>query len=311
MEMRSRHFYGEGVAMEIRVLRYFLEVAREGNITHAAARLHVTQPTLSRQLKALEQELGKKLFTRSNYHIDLTEEGMLLRRRAEDILEMVELTEEEFRSLDDEDGGDVRIGCAEAEGLTSFFEALRSVRKRHSRVRFHIYTSETETINERLDRGLLDAAIIVQSVDLTRYNHLRLPGSTRWGLLAPSDDPLAQRGALRREDLLGLPLICSRQGLEEENLRWFGEMQDDLDIVATYDMLYNAALMTRCGIGYALGFEGIVPTGCGSDLRFLPLEPELASPMYIIWRRYQKFTPAFSLVLKELRLRFGDARDVE
>ena len=309
--MHSRYFYEKGVAMEIRVLRHFLEVAREGNITHAAARLHVTQPTLSRQLKALEQELGKKLFTRSNHHIVLTEEGMLLRRRAEDILEMVELAEEELRTLDDDDGGDVRIGCAETEGLASFFEALRSVRERHPRVRFHIYTSETEAINERLDQGLLDAAIIVQSVDLTRYNHLQLPGSTRWGLLVPSDDPLARHGTLQREDLLGLPLICSRQGLEEENLRWFGEMQDDLDIVATYDMLYNAALMTRCGIGYALGFEGIVPTGSGSDLRFLPLEPELASPMHIIWRRYQKFTPAFNLMLEELQQRFRDARAVE
>lgn len=292
--------------MEIRVLRYFLEVAREGNITHAAARLHVTQPTLSRQLKGLERELGKKLFTRSNYHIDLTEEGMLLRRRAEDILEMVELTEEEFRSLDDADGGDVRLGCAEAEGLAPLFDALRSLRERHPRIHFHIYTSGTEAINERLDQGLLDAAVIVQSVDLTRYNHLRLPGSTRWGLFVPEGDPLVGRSCLRREDLLGLPLICSRQGLEEENLRWFGEMQDELDIVATYDMLYNAALMTRCGIGYALGFEGIVSTGCGSGLRFLPLEPELSSPMHIIWRRYQKFTPACSLVLEELMRRFGE-----
>ena len=294
--------------MEIRVLRYFLEVAREGNITHAAARLHVTQPTLSRQLKTLERELGKKLFTRSNYHIDLTEEGMLLRRRAEDILDMVELTEEEFRSLDDAEGGDVRIGCAEAEGLALFFETLRTIRERYPRIRFHIYTSGTATINERLDQGLLDAAIIVESVDLTRYNHLRLPGSTRWGLLVPEGDPLAERGALRREDLLGLPLICSRQGLEEENLRWFGEMQDDLNIVATYDLLYNAALMTRCGMGYALGFEGIVSADRGSGLSFLPLEPELASPLYIIWRRYQKFTPAFNIVLEELQRRFGDRR---
>lgn len=292
--------------MEIRVLRYFLEVAREGNITHAAARLHVTQPTLSRQLKALEQELGKKLFTRSNYHIDLTEEGMLLRRRAEDIVEMVDLTEEEFRSLDDGEGGDVRIGCAEAEGLAPFFETLRAIRTRHPRIRFHIFTSGTDAVNERLDQGLLDAAVIVQSVDLSRYNHLRLPGSTRWGLLVPEDDPLARRETLRREDLLELPLICSRQGLEEENLRWFGEAQDSLDIVATYDMLYNAALMTRCGMGYALGFEGIVSTGGESGLRFLPLEPELASPLYVIWRRYQKFTPVFELVLGELMQRFGE-----
>ena len=291
--------------MEIRVLRYFLEVAREGNITHAAARLHVTQPTLSRQLKALEKELGKKLFTRSNYHIELTEEGMLLRRRAEDILEMVELTENEFRSLD-EDGGDVRLGCAETEGLASFFDALRSIRERHPRIRFHIFTRGTDAVNDRLDQGLLDAAVIVQSVDLTRYNHLQLPGSTRWGLLVPADDPLAQRGSLRREDLVGLPLICSRQGLEEENLRWFGEAQDSLDVVATYDLLYNAALMTRSGIGYALGFEGIVATGSESGLCFLPLEPELSSPMYVIWRRYQKFTPVFNLVLDELISTFGE-----
>ena len=291
--------------MEIRTLHYFLEVARERNITHAAARLHVTQPTLSRQIKALERELGKKLFTRSNYHIELTEEGMLLRRRAEEILKMVELTEEEFRSLDG-DGGDVRFGCAETEGLTSFFKALRSIQHTHPRIRFHIFTSGTDAVNERLDQGLLDAAVIVQSVDLSRYNHLQLPGSTRWGLLVPESDPLAQHEVLYRQDLVGLPLICSRQGLQEENLRCFGEIQDSLDIVATYDMLYNAALMTRCGIGYTLGFEGIVATGKESGLRFLPLEPELSLPMYVIWRKYQKFTPAFNLVLDELTQRFGN-----
>ena len=146
----------------------------------------------------------------------------------------------------------------------------------------------------------------MQSVDLSRYNHLQLPGSTCWGLLVPESDPLAQHEVLYRQDLVGLPLICSRQGLQEENLRWFGEIQDSLDIVATYDMLYNAALMTRCGIGYTLGFEGIVATGKESGLRFLPLEPELSSPMYVIWRKYQKFTPAFNLVLDELTQRFGN-----
>ena len=157
--------------MELRVLRYFLEVAREGNVTHAAQRLHVSQPTLSRQIKELEDELGKKLFTRSNYSIKLTEEGMLLRKRAEDILEMADKTLAEFKSLDEINGGDIHIGCAESNGIAHFIRIIKSMQEKYPRIRYHFYSSGTDAVNERLDRGLLDFAIIVQEVDLSKYNY--------------------------------------------------------------------------------------------------------------------------------------------
>lgn len=287
--------------MEIRVLRYFLEVAREGNITRAAAYLHISQPTLSRQLKELEEELGKKLFARSNYSVRLTEEGMLLRKRAEDILDMVDKTAEEFKALDEIHGGDIRIGCAESDGIKYVARAAKNLHRRYPNIRYHIYSSGTDAVNERLDRGLLDFAVIVQEVDLSRYNYLRLPVQDAWGVVMRKDDPLAQREVIQVSDLRGLPLICSRQGMREEMVKWFGDELEKLNIVATYDLLYNASILTREGLGYAIGFKDLVNTGPDSELCVRPLEPPLASPMYLIWKKYQVFTPVTSLLLEELK----------
>ena len=287
--------------MEIRVLRYFLEVAREGNITRSAAYLHISQPTLSRQLKELEEELGKKLFVRSNYSVKLTEEGMLLRKRAEDILDMVDKTTEEFKALDEINGGDIRIGCAESDGIKYVARAAKKLHRRYPNIRYHIYSSGSEAVNERLDRGLLDFAVIVQEVDLSRYNYLRLPVQDAWGVLMRKDDPLAQRETIQAGDLRNLPLICSRQALEEEMVKWFGDELEKLNIVATYDLMYNASILTREGLGYTIGFQNLVDTGADSELCVRPLEPPLASPMYLIWKKYQVFTPVASLLLEELK----------
>lgn len=291
--------------MELRVLRYFLEVAREGNMTRAAERLHVSQPTLSRQLKELEEELGKKLFTRSNYSINLTEEGMLLRKRAEDILEITDKTVCELRSLDGLNGGDIRIGAAESNGISHFIHVLKELQEKYPRIRYHFYSSGTETVNERLDKGLLDFAIIVQEVDLSKYNSLRIPVKDRWGLLMRKDSPLAKKSSIELSDLLSLPLILSRQAMNEEMPKWFGEAQDKLNIVATYDLIYNTSIMVREGFGYVLGFDGLVDTGEESDLCFLPLSPALESPMYIIWKKYQVFSPVGELLLEELKKKFA------
>ena len=241
--------------MELRVLRYFLEAAREGNITHAAQRLHVSQPTLSRQLKDLEDELGKKLFTRSNYSIKLTEEGILLRKRAEDILEMADKTLAEFKALDEVNGGDIHIGCAESNGIAPFIRAIQKLKEKYPRIRCHFYSSGTDAANERLDRGLLDFAIIVQEPDPSKYNYLRLPASDQWGLIMQKDSPLARHSCIHLRDLMDIPLILSRQAMGEEMPRWFGETQDKLHIVATYDLLFNTSVMVREGFGYVLGFD--------------------------------------------------------
>lgn len=291
--------------MELRVLRYFLEVAREANITHAAQRLHVSQPTLSRQIKDLEDELGKKLFTRSNYSIRLTEEGMLLRKRAEDILEMADKTVAEFKSLDEVNGGDIRIGCAESQGIAHLIRVIKSLQERYPHIRYHFYSSGTEAVNERLDRGLLDFAIIIQEVDLSKYNYLRIPFQDRWGLLMRRDSPLAEHSCIHLTDLLDTPLILSRQAMEEEMPRWFGEAQDKLHIVATYDLLFNASVMVREGFGCVLGFDGLINTEGDPDLCFRPLEPALVSPMYIIWKKYQVFTNVASLLMEEMKKNFA------
>lgn len=290
--------------MELRVLRYFLEVARQENITHAANQLHVSQPTLSRQIKELEEELGKKLFTRSNYSIKLTEEGMLLRKRAEDIIEMVDKTTDEFRSLDEINGGDIHIGCAESNGLKYFIRLIKKMQNDYPLIRYHFYSSGTDAVYERLDRGLLDFAIIIQEVDLSKYNYLKVPSSDRWGVLMRRDSHLAKKTSIHVEDLMDLPLICSRQSLQEEMPRWFGENLDKMHIVATYDLLFNTSVMVRENFGYAIGFEGLVDTGPDSGLCFRPLEPALESPMYIIWKKYQVFTPVASLLLQELKETF-------
>lgn len=287
--------------MELRVLRYFLEVARRGSVTRAAEHLHVSQPTLSRQLKELEEELGKKLFVRSNYSINLTDEGMLLRTRAEDILDMVDKTTDEFKSMDDISGGDIRIGCAESDGVKFLIHAARALQTRYPRIRYHIYSSGTDSVSERLDKGLLDFAIIVQEVDPEKYNYLRLPFSDSWGLLMRKDHPLAARTSIRAEDLLNLPIIISRQGVTEDFPRWLGEKQDRLNIVATYDLIFNASIMVKEGLGCALGFDKLIYTGADSELCFLPLEPELTTPMYAIWKKYPVFTPAAEKLLDELR----------
>lgn len=291
--------------MELRVLRYFLEVAREENVTHAAQRLHVSQPTLSRQIKELEDELGKKLFTRSNYSIKLTEEGMLLRKRAEDILEMADKTLEEFKSLDEINGGDIHIGCAESNGIAHVIRVIKSLQKKYPHIRYHFYSSGTDAVSERLDRGLLDVAVIIQEVDLSKYNYLKVPSSNRWGLIMRKDSPLAEHSCIHLNDLMNIPLILSRQAMREEMPRWFGETQDKLNIVATYDLLFNTSVMVREGFGYVLGFDGLVNTGPDSDICFRPLEPALESPMYIIWKKYQMFTPVASLLLEELKRNFG------
>ncbi|WP_087064132.1 LysR family transcriptional regulator [Intestinibacillus massiliensis] len=287
--------------MEIRVLRYFLEVAREGNITRAAERLHVSQPTLSKQLKDLEGELGKKLFARSNYSIKLTDEGMLLRKRAEDILDMVDKTADEFKSLGEVTGGDIRIGCAESDGVKYLARCVKSLQGQYPRIRLHLYSGNTEDVAERLDKGLLDFAVIAQEVDLSKYNDLEIPHADRWGLVMRKDSPLARKEAVQMEDLLGLPLICSRQGITEDFPKWFGEKMDRLNIVATFNLAYNAGILVREGMGYALSFDKLINTGADSELCFRPLMPTLETNLYLVWKKYQVFSRVAEVFLAQLK----------
>ncbi|NBK80295.1 LysR family transcriptional regulator [bacterium D16-76] len=291
--------------MEIRVLRYFLEIAREESMTRAAQRLHISQPTLSKQIKDLEHELGKKLFRRTNYSVKLTDEGMRLRKRAEDILDMVDKTAAEFQSMDQVAGGDVYIGCSESQNIRFFAQCAKALQGKYPDIRFHLYSGDVEDFALRLDQGLLDFAIVVEQVDFDKYNALELPGADTWGVLMRKDSPLAKKEAVEIEDLFALPLICSRQSLQVEYPRWLGERLDSLHVVATFNLTYNAAVLVREGLGYVLAFDGLVDTSLESALCFRPLTPRLESKMYVVWRKYQMFSPAAQLLLEELTRRFG------
>ena len=289
--------------MEIRVLRYFLETAREGNMTRAAERLFISQPTMSKQLKELENELGAKLFIRSNYSIRLTEAGMLLRDRAEDILSLVDKTEAEFKSLEETNSGDIFVGAPESEAMSLFAEAVHTLQKNYPRIRCNIYSGNLSDVCERLDKGLLDFAIVMSYVDLSKYNYLELPIKDTWGILMRKDDPLAGKSSFAASDLDKLPLICSRQWIDQESPRWLGAAAKDMNIVATYNLVFNGSVMVRAGMGYAVVLDKLVNTGEESDLTFIPLSGVPQAEMYVIWRKYQTFTPIAYLLLQELKTR--------
>ena len=289
--------------MEIRVLRYFLETAREGNMTRAAERLFISQPTMSKQLKELENELGAKLFIRSNYSIRLTEAGMLLRDRAEDILSLVDKTKAEFKSLEETNSGDIFVGAPESEAMSLFAEAVHTLQKNYPRIRCNIYSGNLSDVCERLDKGLLDFAIVMSYVDLSKYNYLELPMKDTWGILMRKDDPLAGKSSFAASELDKLPLICSRQWIDQESPRWLGAAAKDMNIVATYNLVFNGSVMVRAGMGYAVVLDKLVNTGEDSDLTFIPLSGVPQTEMYVIWRKYQTFTPIAHLLLQELKTR--------
>ena len=291
--------------MEIRVLRYFLEIARENNMSRAAERLHVSQPTLSKQIKDLEAELGKKLFRRGSTSVSLTDEGMLLRKRAEDILAMVDKTAEEFHELNNITGGEVHIGCAESYLIKHLARTIKNFKKKYPLFRYHLTSGNTEQLAERLDRGLIDFAVIAEPPNLERYNYIEVPGTDIWGLIIRKDDSLSEKKKISFEDLIGLDLICSEQGMKFDISRWCGEKTDKLNLSGTFNLCYNGGVFVREGLGYMLGFEHLVDTGKDSELCFRPLTPGLETKMYVIWKKYQVFTPIAELLLDELKDRLS------
>lgn len=297
--------------MEIRVLRYFLAIAREGSITNAANFLHVTQPTLSRQIRDLEEELGQKLFIRGSHSMTLTPEGMILRKRAEEIISMLDKTEAEFNSMENMVSGDIYIGSGETDVIKLVAQIAYELRVNYPGIHYHLYSGNSEDVTERLDKGLLDFGILIQPADISKYDYINLPARDTWGVIMRRDSPLAEKEVIRREDLLGVPLICSRQAISGERrgnefAEWFGEDFDRLDIVTTFNLIYNAAIMVEAGIGYALTIDRIVNTAESSNLCFHPLEPRLDSGLNVIWKKYQVFSSAAELFLNKLRERFGD-----
>ena len=287
--------------MELRVLRYFLAVAQEESISGAADYLHLTQPTLSRQLMDLEEELGKKLFIRGSRKVRLTEDGLLLRTRAREIVELGENSDSAFWGSKEAVAGDVYIGGGESDAMRLIARAARTLQRLHPNVHYHLFSGNAGDVCEKLDKGCLDFGILLEPVNLKRYDYVRLPCTDLWGVLMRKDSPLAALESIRAEDLLGKPLLLSRQAMGKDSLSaWFGMDYTDLDIVATYNLLYNASLMVEEGLGYAVTLDRLVNTTGDSPLCFRPLEPRLEIGLYVVWKKFQIFSKAAAKFLAAL-----------
>lgn len=291
--------------MDIRVLRYFMAVTREESISGAAESLHMTQPTLSRQLMDLENEIGKKLLIRGNRRITLTEEGMLLRKRAAEILDLVDKTEAELTAPDEAIGGDIYIGGGETDAMRLIARIATDLQKSCPDIRYHLYSGNADDVMERLDKGLLDFGILIEPADMKKYDYIRLPATDTWGLLMPKDCLLAAHDFIRPEDIWELPLISSRQTtVSNEFSGWLKKDYDKLNIVATYNLVYNASLMVEEGLGYALCLDKLVNTSEGSRLCFRPLKPKMDAHLDIVWKNTRYFPEQRTVFLKMCRTLF-------
>ena len=288
--------------MELRVLRYFLVVAREESISRAAELLHITQPTLSRQIMELEDELGKKLFLRGGRRMTLTEDGVFLRGRAQEIVSLADSTAEEFRSTEEDVSGEIRIGGGESPGMRLIAAAATELVAAHPHVSCQFFSGNAADVMDRLDKGLVDFGVFVGPADLSRYEYVRLPVTDVWGVLMRSDHPLAGKKTLGPEDVAGIPLFCSRQHLVANEISgWMGESFDTLNVVGTYNLLYNASVMVEAGMGCALCLDGIIRCEKGGALCFRPLEPRLEVGLAVAWKKYQVLSRAAEQFLDALQ----------
>lgn len=288
--------------MEFRVLQYFLAIAREESISAAAETLHITQPTLSRQIKELEDEFGKQLFVRGNRKITLTEEGMLLRKRAEEISSLVEKTQLEMNVLDNGLSGDIYIGGGETQGMRFITKAIQRMQSQYPMVRFHLYSGNAEDVSDRLDKGLLDFGVLIEPANMTKYDFIKLPTKDVWGVLMRKDSPLVKNAYITPDDLIGQPIIYSDQRMVNNIISgWMNKDYDKLSLIASYNLIYNASLMVEDGAGYALSLEGLINTTGDSPLCFRPLKPKLEVGLALVWKKYQVFSKPAEYFLKELQ----------
>ena len=293
--------------MEIRTLRYFLAIAREENMTRAAETLHISQPTLSKQMKALEEELGRKLFMRHSFHISLTEEGALLRDRAASLVEMADKIENEFTSLDDVIGGELYLGLAESWHIRYLARVIRAMKNDYPALRCHITSGDTEQVADKLDRGLLDFAVLAETPNARKYDALLFPEADVWGLVMQAGDPLSRRESITAADLTGLPLYCSAQAWRGDLAQWREAQNVELTLEGSFRLAYNGSVFVREGLGYLLTFDRLVDTSPGSGLVFRPLSPKLETKLYLIWKKDPTFTPIAERFLARTRATFTNA----
>ncbi len=291
--------------MELRTLRYFLAVAREASFTKAANVLHVTQPTLSRQLKELEEELDTDLFVRHSHSVSLTEDGMRLMKRAEEIVDIVQKTRAEFKTDKNDIAGDIYIGAGETPAVHTLAHVIADIRKEYPKVRVHVFSGNGPDLVERLEKGLLDFALLIEPIDLSKFEYLELNDIDTWGVWVPKNGPLAQKEGIERSDLLDKPLLLSRQAIaktsaENDFVAWFGDAFERLNVVATYNLVYNAAVLAENEIGYLVSLKGLYNGDAQTKLIYRPLLPKLESKLALAWKRNQVFSPAAQLFVTRL-----------
>ena len=270
--------------MEIKNLRYFLAVAREENMSKAAEQLHVSQPTLSKTLKSLEEELGKKLFVRHSFSISLTDEGMLLRDRAQDLVAMSDKIEQEFNSLDDITGGDIYFGLAESYQIRYLAREIYKLKEKYPNFTYHITSGDTEQVTEKLDKGILDFAVLCETPDSNKYEYVKFPEADVWGAIISSSHPLAKKKSIHVYDLIGQPLFVSEQSWNNEIKTWAKERFPKLKLEGSFRLSYNGSVFARENLGILLTFKDLINTE-GTDMVFRPLSPELKSELYLICLR--------------------------
>ncbi|MDE7431832.1 MAG: LysR family transcriptional regulator [Lachnospiraceae bacterium] len=279
--------------MEIRVLRYFLTVVREESITKASEVLHITQPTLSRQLAQLEDEIGVKLFDRGTRKIKLTNEGILLRRRAEEILQLVDKTEKELVEQDEQVEGKISIGSGEIASVQLLPELFRKFHQKYPHITFDIFTATADLVKEQMDKGLVDLGLLLEPIDMEKYEFIRMSMKEKWVVLMPPGDLLAEKEFITASDLSELPLILPRRmQVQSELASWFGDFYQNLNVLFTSNLSTNSAVMVNEGLAYSLVIEGAVPFWDSSKVTYRPLYPELWATSVLAWKRGQPFSLA-------------------
>ena len=287
--------------MEIRTLKYFLAVAREENMTRAAELLNVTQPTLSKQLRSLEDELGQKLFTRHSFSIELTEEGLLLRDQAEDLVSMADKISREFMSMDDITGGEIYLGLAESHLISYIAGAIKQLKETYPGLHYQIVSGDTEQVIDKLNKGILDFAVLAEEPDESRYESIVFPEADIWGLIMPADDSLSKKKNVRVNDLIGLPLFCSDQAWANDIPGWAGDDFGKLRLEGSFKLSYNASVFAKEKLGYLLTFDKLIDTSESSGLCFRPLSPRLETRLYLIWKKNQTFSPMAERFLMQMQ----------
>ena len=292
--------------MEIRVLRYFLTVVREESITKASEVLHITQPTLSRQLAQMEEEIGVKLFDRGTRKIKLTNEGILLRRRAEEILHLVDKTEQELLEQEEQVEGKISIGCGEMASVQLLSELIGSFRQKYPRVSFDIFTATADLVKEQMDKGLLDIGLLLEPIDMEKYDFTRLNIKEKWVVLMRPDDPLSKKKGITAKDLSTLPLILPRRmSVQSELASWFGSYYEKLNVVFTSNLCTNGAIMVNDGFAYSVVIEGSLPFCDRSKITYLPLDPSLTATSVLAWKRSQPFSLAATKFIEHIKCFLG------